>query len=79
MHEAIRVVNELKKFYDDYEFNVRYSEINGFIDITVSYQDCSMLIQFKENQNPVVLQLLKNDGFERRECGTIMNLMLELF
>lgn len=79
MHEAIRVVNELKKFYHDYEFKVLYSEINGFIDIIVSYQDCSMLIQFKENQKPVVLQLLENNGFNRKECGAIMNQMLELF
>jgi hypothetical protein len=79
MHDAIRVVNELKKFYDDYEFKVRYSENNGFVDIMISYQGCSMLIEYMENQKPVVLQLLKNNGFERRECGAIMNQMLELF
>jgi hypothetical protein len=38
-----------------------------------------MLIQFKENQKPVVLQLLENNGFNRKECGAIMNQMLELF
>jgi hypothetical protein len=79
MHDAIRVVNELKKFYHDYEFNVQYSDNNGFVSITIFYQECSMLIEYMENQNPVVLQLLKNNGFERKECGAIMNQMLELF
>ena len=81
MRAIDQIVNRMRQMYPNYSFTIRESPNNGFLEIGVLdlNRDNFMLIEFKENQEPVVLQLVGNDGFERRECGAIMDQLLELF
>ena len=76
-----QILNQMRQRYPEYAFSFKDSPNNGFLEINVVdlHEDKMMVIEFKENQEPVVLLLMQNDGFERRECLTIMNQLLKLF
>jgi hypothetical protein len=81
MRAIDQILNQMRQRYPTYAFNLKDSPNNGFLELSVLdlQEDSLMVIEFKENQEPVVLLLMQNDGFERRECGAIMDELLELF
>lgn len=81
MRAIDQIRNRMKQMYPSYSFTISDSPNIGFLEIKILdlYYDNFMVIEFKENQQPVVLQLLHNDGFERRECAAMMDQLLELF
>lgn len=81
MLQVYQILFQMSERYPDYEFNFKDTANNGWNEFHVVDEEMGrlMVIEFKQNQKPVVLQLLKNDGFKSHECRAIMNDLLEFF
>ena len=80
MRATDEIENLMEQMYPNYTVTSCDSPNNGFLEIGVFGLNRNfMVVEFKENQEPVVLQLVQNDGFERHECVAIMDALLKLF